>query len=246
LHKSFVMYLAPLLCLFLIIKLPQRNHSLLRLSGISFMLGILTLAYGSFLLCLPCLLYAAFMVNKKYRGINNLLKIALISVIFVTPTLLWMLILKLNGVTYYNHEADQYRQFVWIIDSLKVSPLFFLKTALCNLYLFIRTFSGLAFFLVLFLALFFAERLMCQQNKNEDSKKKVSGILFTMSMVFLFFLCMGYYQIRLTFSLTPLLLCLIFIWANRLQKKIKHIGLLILIAALVWHIYQTVSYGPFY
>lgn len=245
-HQQMFVFLTPLLCLFLIIKLPQKNHSLLRLSGISFLLGTLTLAYGSFLLCLPCLLYAAFMVNKKYRGINNLLKIALISVIFVIPTLLWMLILKLNGVNYYNHEADQYRQFVWIIDSLKVSPLFFLKTALGKLYLFFLTFRGLAFFLVLFLALFFAGQLMYPQNKNEYSKKKVSGILFTMAMVFLFFLCMGYYQIRLTFTLVPLLFCLIFIWANRLQKKFKPLEPLLLITALAWHIYQTVSYGPFY
>ena len=245
-HQQMFVFLTPLLCLFLIIKLPQKNLSLIRLSGVSFLLGTLTLAYGSFLLCLPCLLYAAFLVNKKHKGLNNFLKMALISAVFVAPTLLWMLILRLNGVTYYNHEADQYRQFVWIIDSLKVSPLFFLKTALGNLYLFILTFRGLVFFLALFLALFFAGRLMCPHNKNEDSKKQVVGILFVMSMVFLFFLFMGYYQVRLSFTLVPLLLCLMFIWASRLQKKFRYIGSLLLITAIAWHIYQTVSYGPFY
>ncbi|HOV10899.1 MAG TPA: hypothetical protein PLT47_09765 [Bacteroidales bacterium] len=245
-HQQMFVFLTPLLCLFLIIKLPQKNLSLIRLSGVSFLLGTLTLAYGSFLLCLPCLLYAAFLVNKKHKGLNNFLKMALISAVFVAPTLLWMLILRLNGVTYYNHEADQYRQFVWIIDSLKVSPLFFLKTALGNLYLFILTFRGLVFFLALFLALFFAGRLMCPHNKNEDSKKQVVGILFAMSMVFLFFLCMGYYQVRLSFTMVPLLLCLMFIWASRLQKKFRYTGSLLLITAIAWHIYQTVSYGPFY
>ncbi|HQN15285.1 MAG TPA: hypothetical protein PLC90_02925 [Bacteroidales bacterium] len=245
-HQQMFVFLTPLLCLLLIIKLPQKNLSLLRLSGISFLLGTLTLAYGSFLLCLPCLLYATFLVNKKYKSLNDFLKMALIFTVFVAPTLLWILILGLNGVKYYNHEADQYRQFVWIIDSLKVSPLFFLKTALGNLYLFIRTFRGLVFFLVLFLALFFAGRLMSARKKNEDSKKQVVGILFAMVMVFMFFLCMGYYQIRLTFTLVPLLLCLLFILANRLQNKINHIGLFLMITAIAWHIYQTVSYGPFY
>jgi len=39
---------------------------------------------------------------------------------------------------------------------------------------------------------------------------------------------------------------LLFILANRLQNKISHIGLFLMITAIAWHIYQTVSYGPFY
>lgn len=74
-------------------------------------IGLFMLVKGHYHILFFCWLWA--LSRRRWRVTAGTLALHLI------PLLLWMLILKLVGLEYYNHESEVYRQGVWILDYLK-------------------------------------------------------------------------------------------------------------------------------
>jgi len=241
-HTQMLVFFVPLFCLYSILLLKNSSLSFKYIILISFILGILPLFYASFVFCLPSLVYALFICKKNYLRIQNYPKIFACSLVFTIPTLLWIWILQMKNIPYYNHEIVAYRQFVWIFDSIKISPLFFLQKLWSNIIIFIMTFRGILFFIITITILFAILQFYKIKIKGKENISNLLDIIFLIIIISIFFLCMGYYQLRLTFTLEPLLLVLIFILANLIKKNI---GVFLFIIAIIWHIINVFSYGPF-
>ena len=212
---------------------------------LSFLLGLGMLIYGNFLICFSVIflsyLHISF-VEKKNYSVQEIAFTLLYLIIFVFPTLFWILILKLNGITYYNHELVVYKQLIWIIETLNQSMSVFLQTAETNISLFFQTINSLYAF-ILFLIITISIWIF----KNTCSKlltKETKILLLNLFCFALFFIILGFYDQRLTFTLMPILLCISIAYFTNLYY-LKKIQFLIFIIACIWHYLIITTYGPF-
>ncbi|MBI9043825.1 MAG: glycosyltransferase family 39 protein [Anaerolineaceae bacterium] len=77
------------------------------ISGI--LIGILMLGKAQYTVLLACFIWAV--MKKKWR----VLYIGLIQFI---PLILWLIVLSIVKIPYYNHEISAYRQVVWVFDDI--------------------------------------------------------------------------------------------------------------------------------
>jgi hypothetical protein len=121
-HQQMLAFLVPLFCLLLALRLGQRPLTWRSLTGLSLLLGLLPLVYGSFVLAWPALAYGvarpvvvAGLAPGRWKALAG--RLLLSAVLFGLPTLLWIALLRLHGTTYYNHEAVRYHQLVWLFEA---------------------------------------------------------------------------------------------------------------------------------
>jgi len=201
--------------------------------------GGLPLLYGNFVLVLPVLLYALWQqLGRRWPRRREWLLGFGIMALFLLPTISWILVLKLRGVTYYNHEVVRYRQLVWLLDAVQTTPGEFLDTVGNKALEFVNTLRGIW---VLLVAVPLLWLVAGRRTGKLIPLVKDAPVLLALFAGFL--LALGYYNERLTFTLQPLLLFLGVAALARLRLPAQ--GILLLIAALGWHAYQVLSYGPF-
>ena len=243
-HQQMFAFLIPLFCIYISIKwlkvMSTKNIYLY-----FFMLGLGMLMYGSFLiLFVSALLYLCYILydDKKLMSNHTFGFLFISCILFLLPTLLWILFLKYKGIEYYNHEIVRYRQLVWIIDSLSVSPTNF-ATALClNLVEFISTLTMMYIFMAFVGVTIIFRKIKAQPAFIFDRNTKL--ILLQLGCFTVFFMLLGYYAERLTFTIMPILLCLSIAQAGSLLNA-KKAQIAIFITVCVWHTYNVFSYGPF-
>jgi hypothetical protein len=176
------------------------------------------------------------MVDKKIH-LPHLLKNI---VLFLLPTALWISVCIMKNGRYHNEEIEVYRQLVWIVDTLRISAGAFFSASMQNLQLFIATFREMGLFLLITLG--FAGHALA---KNNTDYKKALPILSAIFLVYLgFYMALGFYQTRLTFTLFPICIVSIFVAVSG-SKSLNKNAVVYLLLALGWHIYNVVSYGPF-
>lgn len=247
-HQQMFAFFTPLLCIYIMLRLNDKQDliSYPFLMRLAFGSGILLLVYGNFLLLLPVLLFCFSSNYFRFAGSLNrgglIFKNLLLILLFVIPTLLWMLILKLNGVSYYSLEIAYYRQLIWIKDSLSVSASAFFQALQKNT---MAYFSTMRYFICSLAAAGAIVAIMSRFKLPEQNNTKIiKGIAFVLLCFFCFYWMLGFYEERLTYTLIPVLLCLVIAFCRDSfhQKKMTYIlcGL-----ALTWHIYVLLSYGPF-
>ena len=113
-HQQMFTFLVPLMLLALVLQLQERLRWRAALPGLALLGGVLALVYGSFVLVLSVLLYGLWL-ERRTVAVSKLLARAIgLIALFALPTLLWIGLLKLRGVAYYNHEAEAYGQLVWL------------------------------------------------------------------------------------------------------------------------------------
>jgi len=207
-HQQMFAFLIPLLCIYISIKwlkvMSTKNLYLYFL-----MLGFGMLMYGSFLiLFVSALLYLCYILydDKKLMSYHTFGFLFMSCMLFLLPIALWILFLKYNDVVYYSHEVVQYRQFVWIIDTLAISMKAFLSALYLNVMEFFITFSKLYLFVALFCSAVIVRKIKAQPAFIFDRNTKL--ILLQLGCFAVFFMLLGYYAERLTFALMPILLCL--------------------------------------
>ncbi|WP_019946225.1 hypothetical protein [Hymenobacter aerophilus] len=238
-HQQMLTLLVPLLLLWLVLQLREQPRWRALLPGLALLGGLLALAYGSFVLMLPVLLYGLWLARRG-QGFAGLAARALWLIgLFALPTLLWMGLLKLHGVAYYNHETEAYQQLVWL-RGLWQQPLpGFLAFVGSNLTRFGATLPAIAPFLAAALAAAWWIR-----RTGAAWPAGLAELLGLVALLTGFLAALGYYQERLTFTLVPLLLLVVGLALVRRATR-RRGTVLVLAAALGWHIWQAVSYGTF-
>ena len=246
-HPQMFNILTPLLCIYLSVFVIDKKPTFLKMLIISACSGFLVLVYGSFLLLLPFVIGSYLVIEKNKKAVSVLLNSFLLVFCFVLPTLLWFIILKIAGVTFYSYEFAGFRQFIWIADSLKISLRTFVEMLGRNTLVFIKTSGSLIFPLfLLFLIKCFAHftKPVSGDNKIENRMLNSALLLKLSVLVFVvFFWLLGYYADRLTFSLAPIILLAFAITLNRRAIPVWLNYLLIALIA-IWHLYSILFEVP--
>jgi|GEM_PF-4806737 len=258
-HQQMLTILSPLLCVYLCLKivladeLKAKNIYLFALTG-----GILLLTYGNFLVLCPALILAVLI--QLYRSgdfsIKHAAKLCIpAGLIFIAPMALWSAILfKINGGVY-SHEASAYRQFIWIFDKLSVSFKDFYDQLIAFSTLYWTSIYRTAFaFLIAVILIktfnYIAQR-KAEQSRLPANRNSAAAIIAVILMLYaLFFWLMGYYSERLTFTLVPVVLCLIVLELSVLLARgkaltVKAVYVVLLFCAGFWIYSNVKAYGPF-
>ncbi|GGE98328.1 hypothetical protein [Hymenobacter cavernae] len=238
-HQQMFAFFTPLLYLYGLLRYRTVVLSWRQSLGWALGLGALALVYGNFVLGLPCLLYQLLTYRARYSTPVLLGRMLAATACFVLPTFAWIGLLKLYGVTYYNQEAVRFHQFTWMLDAWRESPGTFFSTLSTNLLTFWTNLGTIQGFLLAALLLGGLQRW--RGLKAPAGVWPVLGFVFL--LFFAFYALIGYYPERLTFTLVPILLCVLALLL--LRRPLPYQRLLVLLAALSWHWYVVSSYGPF-
>ncbi len=258
-HQQMLTILSPLLCVFLCLKIVLADELKLKnIFPIALLGGILLLTYGNFLVMLPAIMLAIFI--QLYRSgkfsFKNAAKLWIpAALIFVAPAALWSAILITVNGKVYSHEVAAYRQFVWIFDKLLISPTAFYEqlvsfTALYWTSVYRTVFAFLVAIVLLKTYNFFFQP-KDSQTEVSANRSSMAGIIAIILMLYaVFFWLMGYYGERLTFTLVPVVLCLIVLELNVLLSEgkaltVKAVYVLLLLCAGIWIYTNVRTYGPF-
>ncbi|MEP6900220.1 MAG: hypothetical protein ABJA66_00640 [Actinomycetota bacterium] len=258
-HQQMLTILSPLLCIYFCLRIvlaeepPPRKIYLISLIG-----GLLLLTYGNFLILFASVIVAISI--QLYRSENfsrRTFKKFLIPsfVLFTFPTLLWSAILLVVNGRVYSHEVSAYRQFVWIFDKLLISFKDFYDqlisfTALywTSIYRTVLVFIVALILLKIYNSIFQPKKDPAEISPNQFLMQSMLAIIFMLYLSF--FWLMGYYGERLTFTLVPVVLCLIALELNEVISRgtaltVKAVYVLLLFCAFFWVYSNVNTYGPF-
>lgn len=258
-HQQMLTILSPLLCIYLCLKIVLADELKAKfVYGVSLLGGVLLLCYGNFLVLLPAILLSVLV--QLYRSTNfSILKAAKIcapsAIIFIAPMAIWSAILIAVNGHVYSHEAVVYRQFLWIFDKLNVSFAEFYRQFISFASLYWTTVYRTVLVFIVAFGLIKTYNIVFQSKNWRDelianTSRKAGVIAIVLMLYALFFLLMGYYSERLTFTLVPVVLCLIVLELSHLISNakaltVKAIYVVLLICAGFWIYTNVTTYGPF-
>jgi hypothetical protein len=242
-HQQMLAFLMPLLSIYISIHVIK-GKSDMWLYVLFFLMGVGMLMYGSFLI-----LFGVFILQRCYAyyeerkiTLQSVVFLAISCLIFFMPTVLWIWFLKYIGIEYYSHEVVRYHQLVWMTEALSISAGTFVSAMYVNVIEFFKTIDKLYLFIGLLTITMFVRKIktgiVFEWNRNSKL------ILLNLVCFGCFFIVLGYYANRLTFTLMPILLCLSVANSGQmLRNKKNQVALLITVS--IWHAVNVLSYGPF-
>lgn len=236
-HQQFFSLLTPLITIWLALRISSRKTTLPHTALLSLACGTLMLLYGNFLTMFGTLMIVAYLSDKKLH-LPHLLKNV---VLFLLPTALWIgFCIYLNG-HYYNHEVARFRQLVWMQDALNVSAGHFFTALWTNIQAYFSSFGEMHFFII---AAMLSGLYLSKKNVNSTALPALQAMTITGLVLVLFFMILGFYEERLTYTLLPVCLCIIYLASTQIKLLQKN-GAPYVLAAIAWHLYNVLSYGPF-
>jgi hypothetical protein len=256
-HQQMLAFFVPLFCLALALWLVRRSAlSWVELVGLALGLGLLPLLYGSFVLAWPALAYgligraaskasATSLPPAAAPGWLGMLgQVGLSLGLFAVPTLLWIALLRSQGTTYYNYEAVRWHQVVWIFEARHLPLQAFASLVGAKLAEYVHSWQLMRWWLLVGGALYVASRWRYASRAGALLPAGTGRALaWVTGCCVLFFGLLGYYPERLTYTLLPLVLCLLAAllprWPSRYARPVA------LAVAAGWHLYVLLSYGPF-
>lgn len=204
-HVQIYNLFIPCLTMWLVCRGMQR-HAPMRAQhavALGFALGLGLLVYGAFLIPLAC---AAAVEILRHRRV---LPAVLISVVSLATYGVWVgFVLALTG-SFYSHEVERYRQFVWMFDCAAIGPAACAPIVAHNLWTFLNTSAPV---LLVPLALLFGLRVArsvwatAGTVSETLTRSVVVAIRATFCVTAVFLALMGFYAQRLTWLLVPPLL----------------------------------------
>jgi hypothetical protein len=244
-HQQMFAFLTPLLCFYILLRCRDSKSGSFREFCKFFILsGLLLLVYGNFLMLLPALLFCFVtgvkQLGLKIRSTEAVYKCLLLVFLFFLPTFCWILLLKMNGVNYYNFEIEYYHQVVWIGQALKHSFRTFSQQLFSNSLEYLQTMREILYLMAGTVIVFIAG------NEKPPFKSDIFYRWLLVCLSFLiFYWLLGFYAERLTNTLIPVIICF---WVIALSQKIgtKKIVFILSSLAATWYFYVLMSYGPFY
>jgi len=235
----FILF-TPVFSVFIMLYINKKMLNLNHIYHISFLCGLLVLLYGNFLPLLPCILFAAYSTDK-----SSYLNAAIINILlFVLPTFIWITFCTIWIGHYYNHEVEAYRQLIWIVDKMKISLTEFGISFYNKTLKYISTFAELKYFIIVFFALFAFIKANRAKIFISNHTYIIKTLVFSFLVFFVFFWTLGFYKERLTYNLFPIVMCSI-LFELSLIKNVNKGAVFIFLLAVSWHLYNTLSYGPF-
>jgi hypothetical protein len=242
-HQQMLAFLMPLLSIYISIHVIK-GKSDVWLYILFFLMGVGMLAYGSFLILFGIFILQRCYIYYKESKITfyTILFLAISCTLFFMPTVLWIWFLKYIGIKYYSHEVVRYHQLVWMTEALSVSIGTFVSAMYVNVIEFFKTIHKLYLFIGLFAITVFVQKIKTgiafEWNRNSRL------ILLNLFCFGCFFVVLGYYAGRLTFTLMPIILCLgVGNSGEMLRNKKVQVALLAIVS--IWHAVNVLSYGPF-
>ena len=203
-HQQMLTLLVPLVLLWVVLKLRESARWRARLPALALLGGGLALSYGSFVLGLPVLLYGLWLERQRLGTWRLLGAAVALTSLYALPTGLWVLLLKLRGVAYYNHEAEAYGQVVWLRAALRQPLPDFLRLVAGNVGRFLLTLPAVAPFLAAALGLG-----LLPARRPQSFRPPLPALGGLLLLLFVFLAGLGFYRERLTFALVPLLLLVV-------------------------------------
>ncbi len=258
-HQQMLTILSPLLCVYLCLKivlaeeLKARSVYLFALAG-----GVLLLTYGNFLVLCPAIILAVLirLYRSEQFSIRRAAQLCVpAGLIFIAPMAFWSAILiSVNG-TVYSHEAAAYRQFIWVFDKLSVSFTDFYNQLISFSTIYWTSLYRTVFAFLVALILVKAYNYLVKPkdvpvSETAKNNSMVAVVAVILMLYALFFWLMGYYSERLTFTLVPVVLCLIvlelgYLLARGRALTVRAVYVVLLICAGFWIYSNVKAYGPF-
>ncbi len=252
--------LAPLLCLWALFVII-RNNSFGHISSYIFTLlaGLGITAYGSFLIFVPTMAVPGILILFRERFRPKAIKrvglhgIAL-GLVFLTPTLLWYVIVKLTVGSYYIDTIHRKHIFMWIDSAIQhgwlqsVSILYH-HTLICLKFL---LHQGTILILVMFLLI--GARLIWIPKKqivtDQRLKQLISAAIVISSLYFLFNIFIGFNWKRIEFSILIPWIVVLGAYSQKLSELLKknqaRIFNFILVAGMIaFSIFEIAKSGPY-
>jgi hypothetical protein len=244
-HQQMFAFLVPLLCLAIAVRLARRPVlGWAALGGWALGLGVLPLLYGSLVLAWPALVFGLFWpAGPRPRWLATAAKIAFSAALFGLPTLLWIGLLRTQGTTYYNHEAERFHQLVWLLEARHLPLASYLALVGRQLATYLSSLQLMVGWLLAAAGFYAATRWHQGPAKTLLAPPTGAALAWISGWFVTFFALLGYYPERLAFTLLPLVLCLVAallpFWPRRYARPVG------LAVAAGWHLYVLLSYGPF-
>ena len=245
--------LTPIFSIYVGILVIKRSISLDRhLPFYSFLLGILPLLYGNFILLgivVITAIYYDLSRCQKYTRSLFLLRSLIFTIFFTLPTIIWMTITTWISGKYFNVEVEIFREFIWISDSLGQDITELGRKFSENTLTYFSTFISLDVMCPILLSLMLLASFKAKSMPRREYQ--VSLLIFSfIAFCFFFFWLLGYYASRLTFTMVPPLILLIVISVNKALKDLRCPFTRVSIVAMIivnlgWCCYHVTSYGPF-
>ncbi len=237
-HLQLFNILTPILSLYYSLRILKKQITCKQILNISTIAGVGFLVYGNFIMLFISIVISCLWASSSYlllqRSIGLLVKATLL---FLLPTFLWIFFLKLNGISFYSAEVTQFRQFVWIIDSLKISILTFAMVTANNLYAFLLSTGSLVFPIAMLL-------IALLGTPNIKLSVHPYKLPFIICLLYaLFYFCLGYYSDRLTIGLLPFILYFLGCFLNSFTIS-KTLTITLAIFAITLYIWTVLDQAP--
>ena len=240
----------PLASIFLIYWGLQRKITQIDLLILAIFLGLFPLAYGTCLLFFFSIAIVYFYQNRMKKNLYTKIYILIfLAISFILPTILWILTVKSIVGSFYSHESDTYRQFLWAIDALKVDFSHFFNIARGYWQSYLNFPQELKFLLWLNLI------LPIWSIFRYNSKKVLSLLwslkyvyaIFALFFIFLYFI--AFYPERLYYNLIAIALIPTLIFCNLIATCEKYcrviIPAIILLTSSFYFLQILVQIGPY-
>jgi len=233
-----------------------RTLTWLQVTFIGLLIGFAALIYGSFAVTAGgaalCILVGEGISALRERVINKSFQSFLLLASFFLPTVVWAAIVTNITGSYYSHEIVQYRQFVWLGDSLSQGANVLLTDLSANLSKYAFTVAQVVVFPCLALAFVVAVTLavsVSRQPDNLDQSRSFAVLLYVLPAI-LFQGLMGFYQPRLSWSLVPAVLLILGLEIRQLEVALVGrarfaVKASLIIVSAVYLAYWIFSQGPF-
>jgi hypothetical protein len=256
-HMQFFNLLFPVLGLTLCRAiLVGRPFPTLKVLFVGLALGVLALAHGSALFLLPALA-ATLTMKARLDGSKSWsragLRPVLLALGFAIPLGLWMFVAWRSGGDYNDITIRKDRNFIWILDALRVGPGELLARASSYFLLYARVLERvcglLAVFGVLLLFAALALRMPLSPSMPHRRRALTASLLMLSSSLALLYMVGGYAE-RFMFFVGPILLVICALWLTEvLERSSRSVRVLLFGAlagmAVLWVVYEVAKYGPY-
>lgn len=208
----------------------------------SIILGIFLLFYGYFVISYLNILILFAIRNFNYISLKKLISICFSSFIFfILPYITWFYFVFSFSGNFYNHEIEQYRYFIWVIEKYNNFGFIDVLIALRNIFFEIIT-SFFTQFCIMIGAIF----IIIYNFKNKiEFKNNLNFVCIVYSLIYLtFFTLCGLSSERIATGLIVPLVIFTCNIINDLSKE-KYFFHLLIIVLISYSSWSVIKFGPY-
>ena len=246
-HVQILNLLTPCLAIYLSLRLLERKApvSWAQALSLGLAMGIGLLTYGSFVIPLLCIIAIHWFVYRRLW--HGLLVGATASLVY----LVWVAFVWQKTGTFYNHEVEEYRQFVWIADCVRAHTC---RDAISRNY--VAFFNAIAPILMVPALMAAGCRVARALWVNDGNSAPMPRALLQASaltwiVTFLFLAPAGFYSPRLSWLLVPPVLMLVAIEGRALLEAVPRrrqwtVSIALVTVSVSYVLILATRQGPFW